>query len=787
MRTRRWWVLSVSALVALFAAAFVLVATDGSDPRAPVATGTGIEPEDFLGGDGEAEEEEENPARPEEWMWLQRANPDGSIPPAAYQEALAQSNQLARDTRRNRPRVAGIRWELVGPSNIGGRLIDVVVHPTIPGTVYVAAGTGGVWKSTDGGTTLTSAWPSALPQSMGALAIAPDGTLYAGTGEPDHGGGGSYYGTGLYRSTDGGESWDSIGLEDTGAIGRIRIDPSDPQRIFTAAQGRLFDSGGDRGLYLSEDGGDSWRQVLDGPNDATGAIDVAIHPGNPDIVLAALWDKSRFPDGREYGGPGSGAYRSTDGGETWQRLGAPLPSSASEPGRIGVAFAESDPDRAYIITNDRIGNLTGFFVSDDAGATWTRPLTGEPALDAADGGFAWWFGRLWVDPDDADHLFSAGVPLMESHDGGRSWTDGRPIHVDQHAMAWDPHTPERVYVGNDGGLYWSDQNGAVVGPWSQAEVQPYMQFYAMAASEQDATRVSGGTQDNGSLRSWGGAAFNRYLGGDGMMNRINPIDQDNVYACFQRGGCVRSDDGGDSLSFIRPLFAGERFNWVSPLEIAAGAPNTVYFGSNVLNRSDDRGRSWRQVSPDLTGGPTPRSAGFGTITTIGIAPTDADLVYVGTDDGRLWRTENGGDTWTRMTDPDLPDRWVTRVTVDPDDPDTAWVTYSGFRTESETQPHLLMTTDRGASWENISGRLPQAPINDVVRHPQRPRWLYVGTDMGVFFTPNLGRVWLQVGRSFPRVPVTDIHFQAESSTLFAATYGRSIFRASIPGVAGAGG
>jgi photosystem II stability/assembly factor-like uncharacterized protein len=765
MRSSRFLLLTVIVLVAVAAATTMVVLNGG----APAIRATGLP-------------ERGNPAAPAEWMWLQRANPDGSIPPNAYLDAVARTRQIGADTRAQMPELAGMRWELLGPANIGGRLIDLVIDPTTPDTVYVAAGTGGVWKSTDGGTTLVSAWSDDLPQSMGALAIAPDGTLYAGTGEPDHGGGGSYYGTGLYRSTDGGDSWQSLGLEQTGAIGRIRIDPSDPRRIFAAAQGRLFDTGGDRGLFLSENGGDTWRQVLDGLNDSTGAIDVAINPGNPDILLAALWDKLRFPDGREYGGPGSGAHLSTDGGETWTRIGAPLPTSDSEPGRIGVAWADSDPGRGYVITNDRIGNLTGFFVTDDAGATWTRPLTGEPALDAADGGFAWWFGRLWVDPGDANHVFSAGVPMMESRDGGLSWTRGRGIHVDQHAVAWDPHHPDRVYVGNDGGLYWSDQNGDVIGAWSNAQVQPYMQFYAMDAAAQDVTRVSGGTQDNGSLRSWGELDWNEYRGGDGMMNRINPVDLNNVFACSQNGGCARSDNGGDTMTFIRPRFAGTRFNWVSPLEIARGAPDTVYFGSNILNRSDDRGQTWRAVSPDLTGGPTPRNqTSFGTITTIGIAPTDQDVAYVGTDDGRLWVTADGGGTWTRLTDPDLPDRWVTRVTVDPDDAQTAWVTYSGFRTESETQPHVLMTTDGGASWEDISGNLPQAPVNDVIRHPRHRQWLYVGTDTGVFFTPNLGGTWLTVGQSFPLVPVTDVHIHAGTNTLFAATFGRSILTATIRG------
>ena len=767
--TRRWRHRLVGTAAATVAATLLVATVYMAGDPAPAAGG--IE-----------SEENENPGEPEEWMWAQRANADGSIPATAYRDALARSRQIESTTGRSAPQLLGARWKSLGPSNIGGRLIDVVMDPRTPGTLYVAAGTGGVWKSTDGGVTLASVWADDLPQSMGALAIAPDGTLYAGTGEPDHGGGGSYYGTGVYRSTDGGRSWHSLGLTNTGAIGRIRIDPTDPRRIFVAAQGRLFDTGGDRGLYLSVDGGSSWQRVLNGLNSSTGAIDVSINPGDPDVVLAALWDKLRFPDGREYGGPGSGLYRSADGGRTWGRIGDPLPTPESEPGRIGVTFAPSDPLRAYAITNDRIGNLTGFFVSTDAGATWVRPGTGEAALDAADGGFAWWFGRLWVDPGDADHLFSAGVPMMESRDGGATWIQGRGIHVDQHALAWDPHTPGRVYVGNDGGLYWSDENGNVVGTWTASQFQPYMQFYAMDASAQDVTRVSGGTQDNGSLRSWGGTDWNNYRGGDGMMNRINPVDMFNVYACAQNGACVRSDNGGDTITNIRPRFAGTRFNWVSPLEIAPGKPDTVYFGSNILNRSDDRGVTWRAVSPDLTGGPTPRNTtSYGTITTIGIAPTDENIVYVGTDDGRLWVTRDGGGTWTRLVDPDLPDRWVTRVTVDPENPNLAWVTYSGFKWESETQPHVLMTQDGGTTWVDISGRLPQAPVNDVIRHPDHDQWLYVGTDMGVFFSPNMGRLWHKVGRSFPVVPVNDIHLHAATGTLFAATFGRGILYTDIGG------
>ncbi|MGH8971372.1 MAG: exo-alpha-sialidase, partial [Actinomycetes bacterium] len=552
----------------------------------------------------------ENPAAPDEWLYAQRANADGTIPATAYREAVAASARIAAETESLDAQTARTSWQLLGPSNIGGRIVDLVADPSTPDRVYVAAGTGGMWRSDDGGRTFVEAWDENLPQSMGAVAVTPDGTVFAGTGEPDHGGGGSYYGTGVYRSTDAGRTWENVGFADSGAIGRIQVDPADPSRIFVGAQGRLFDTEGTRGLFLSEDGGDTWRKVLEGANSSTGTIDISINPADPDVILTAMWDKLRFPDHRDYGGPGSGVFRSTDGGQTWTRVGDPLPASSTEPGRIGVAFAGSDPNRAYAITNTGPGAHTGFFRSDDMGATWTRIPTGDADLARESGGFAWWFGRLWVDPDDENHVFSAGVRMLESTNGGATWTRSLTIHVDQHAVDWDPFTEDRVYVGNDGGFYRSDSNGSVLGAFSRPEAQPWMQFYALDVSRQDVSRVNGGTQDNNSLRSWGVGEtdWNPYVGGDGMFNRIAPDDQNVVFGCSQNGGCRRSDDGGETTQSMRSQFAGTRFNWASPLEIAQGSPQTMYFGSNVLNRSDDRGRTWRQVSPDLSDGPTPANA-----------------------------------------------------------------------------------------------------------------------------------------------------------------------------------
>lgn len=266
-----------------------------------------------------------------------------------------------------------------------------------------------------------------------------------------------------------------------------------------------------------------------------------------------------------------------------------------------------------------------------------------------------------------------------------------------------------------------------------------------------------------------------------MMNRIAPDDQDMVYGCFQNGGCYRSEDGGETTQYMKPRFAGSRFNWVSPLEIAKGSPDTVYFGSNVLNRSDDDGKTWRAVSPDLTDGPTANNASsYATITTIGIAPTDEDVVYVGTDDGNVWTTKDGGGTWNQVEDPQFPEkRWVTRMTVDPDDADRAWLTFSGWRNESEAIPHVFSTTDGGTTWTDVSGNLPDAPVNDVIRHPTKKNQLFVATDVGVFTSPTNGNRWFKVGSNLPVAPIMDIHIQEESSQLFAATFGRSIYKAQI--------
>ena len=791
MRSRQRTFVSLVATGALVAAGGLFVHASG--PPGPVATAGAA-----------AQDATPNPLGMAEWMYQQRVYPENAVPYDAVAEAIALSGQMSEEAIARTGGAEAARWKLTGPSNIGGRITELAADPTTEGVVYAAAGTGGIWKSTNSGQTFASTWPSSYVQSMGAVAVDENGVVWVGTGEPDMGGGTAYYGDGVYRSDDAGATWDNVGLPNSGSVGAIAIDQTDPDRVFVAAQGRLHDTDGQRGLYLTEDGGATWDLVLEGEEsdglESIGAVDVAISPNNPDLVLATLWDKIRAQDGRIYG-KGSKLYRSTDGGQTWtDEQQAPLPISYDDDvdpitqtyvGRMGIAFAPTEPGRVYLISSAAGGNFNGYFTSTNNGADWTAvgPTSGG-VLQQISGGFAWWFGRVWVDPQDEDHVFLAGVQLAESTNGGASWTLNGAIHVDHHGMAWDPFVDDRVYLGNDGGFYRSDDNGATSSPWTKTARMPITQFYAMDSSEQNVERLNAGSQDNNSLKSWqtdGSVTGDwvAYVGGDGMMNRIDPEDQNYYYGCSQNGGCRAFTPIGSPAITI----PGARKNWVAPLEFKGSDTKVMYSGSEYMNRLEVRagGFTWTKISDDLTGGPTPRSAGYGTITAIGSGYTDGALVYAGTDDGRLWRSKNADATnpadvtWKRLKDREaIPKRWVTRVEVSPMTDKWTAATFSGWRwLDGEDSPHVSLTKNKGRDWVDISGNLPDAPVNDVIWHPTEKQSLFVATDVGVFSTTDLGTTWVKVGANLPLVPVHDINIQIESGTLFAATYGRSVWETTF--------
>ena len=712
---------------------------------------------------------------PEDWFITQRVT-HGGIPAGALEKAGLQAAALTAIAQRADPLQTRTRWQFAGPTNIGGRVVDIAVDPVAGDTIYVAAATGGVWKSRDRGAQFTSIWPIANPQSIGALVINANGILLAGTGEANPGGGSlTYGGAGIYRSADGGATWQQVGLTNSGAIGRFAVDPTNPNRIFAAAAGKLYNRGGDRGVYESTDGGVTWTQKLAGDNDTTGAVDLAIDPTNPNRIFAAMWDHFREPDLRTYGGVGSGVYRSTDGGATWQRLTNGLPASSSTIGRIGIALAASNPQRLYAIVIQTGGLFQGFYQSDNGGDSWSK-LANSSTLSGAQSSYGWWFGRVWVDPLDQAHVFGAGVYLCESKNSGATFTGQFSPHPDDHAMAWDLKVPGRVYLGNDGGTYRSDMNGSN-DIWTAAVNQPFTQFYSVDVSEQDSSRLVGGAQDNGVNRSYNGTGWNTYVGGDGLEALIDPLDQNFVYGCSQYGVCSRSTNGGDSNSDFTSATSSSRRNWLTPLQFDPANPAVLYYAGNLVNRSANHGVSWSVISPDLTGGPgRDPNYPFGTVTTVAGAKTDANRVLAGTDDGRLWFTANLGGNWTQVTDSDVPGTWVTRVTVDPVNALVAYATFSGYRSGTPL-PYVLKTTDGGITWTSIVGNLPQAPVNDLVVVGST---LYVGTDVGVFTSTNAGRKWRAAATGLPNVPVTDLEYRAASNALYAATFGRGMYLLALP-------
>jgi len=698
----------------------------------------------------------------------------------------------------------GAAWRLIGPTNIGGRVVDLVVDPRHANTVYIAASGGGVWRSTDSATTFRSVWPTTITQTMGSLAMGADGTLWAGTGEANPSGGGlTYFGNGVYRSTDQGRTWQQWGLQKSGAIGRIAADPRDPRRVFAAATGNLSGTALQHGIYRLSPNGRDWQLVLAAPNNTTGGVDVALDPTNHNRVFAVLWDHQRDNGARVYGGVGSGLFRSDDNGNHWTRLEnvtgvAPTDAAGtglhSDPslGRIGVAVAPSDPNRVYVITGTQFGLDKGFYVSNDGGTTFT-----PGGRAGANSQFDWWFGRLWVDPKDENHLFSADVRLRESTDGGATWASSVGPHADQHALAWDVNQPGRVYLGDDGGVYHSDTNGAT-NSWVHGTYMPWNQSYHLAVAADDPTRLATGLQDNGSNRTWTATAeptdltqWNSYGGGDGHEVLIDPTDHNTFYECSQVAVCTRhQDSGGTTTRSPFGTLHSTRKTTDAPLILDPNNPQVLYLGGNVLDRSTDQGTTFTAISPpgDFLTGPVPANENdlgpfyaneYATITWIAPTKTDPNTLYVGTDTGRLWKTTDLGANWTEIVGKGLPVRWVNAIVVDPTDANHVFVAFSGYR-EGDLAANVWETKDGGNSWTNISGRLPNAPV-EMLLFDQPTGRLYAATDLGIFtdrpaFVDNAGnRHWQRVGRGLPDTPVLDIKITADHRTLYAATFGRSVW------------
>jgi photosystem II stability/assembly factor-like uncharacterized protein len=692
----------------------------------------------------------------------------------------------------------GLKLRSIGPAVTSGRVVGFAVHPADRDHYYVAAASGGVWKTTNGGTTWTPIFDNEGSYSIGTVVLDPKNphVVWVGTGE-NNSQRSVGYGDGVYRSDDGGKSWRNLGLKSSEHIGRIIIDPRDSDTVYVAAQGPLWGPGGDRGLFKTTDGGKTWKKVLS-ISENTGVTDVVLDPRRPDVLIAAAYQRRRHVWTLINGGPDSALYKSTDAGATWTKLKTGLPTV--DMGRIGLAVAPSNPDMVYAIIEaaDKKG---GIFRSTDGGATWER----RNEFDQQ----AQYYSQLTVDPKNPDRLYVMNVLIQVSDDGAKTLRrlGERFKHVDSHVLWIDPNQPRFFRVGCDGGVYESFDQGAT---WRFLANLPITQFYDIGVDEAGPFyHVYGGTQDNFTL---GGPARTRNItgitnadwfvtqGGDGFHTRVDPKDPNTVYAEAQYGGLVRFDRRNGQRMGIQPQPGkGEpplRWNWDSPLLISPHEHTRIYFAANKLFRSHDRGNTWKAVSGDLTRqldrdklpvmgklwGPDAvgrhlSTSFYGNIVALAESPRKEGLLYAGTDDGLIQVAENGGEPWRQIDKfPGVPERtYVSRLLASQHDASTVYAAFDNHK-NADFAPYLLKSADAGTTWTSITGDLPaNGPVLALAEDHVDPNLLFVGTEFGLYVTMDAGKKWVRLKGGLPTIAVRDLAIQRQENDLVVGTFGRGIY------------
>jgi photosystem II stability/assembly factor-like uncharacterized protein len=694
---------------------------------------------------------------------------------------------------------AGLKLRSIGPAMISGRIVDLAVSPRDKKTWYIGVAAGGVWKTTNAGTTWTPVFDNQANYSIGAITIDPKNpnTVWVGTGE-NNAQRAVAYGDGVYRSTDGGRSWQNMGLHESEHIGKVVIDPRNSDIIYVAAQGPLSRGGGDRGLFKSTDGGRTWTKVLD-PGKWAGVSDIVQDPRNPDVLIATSWQRIRRTYGYIAGGPESGVWRSTDGGATWRRSQTGLPNDA-ELGRVGLAMSPVNPDVIYAIleaSNDRGGT----FRSRDGGVSWEKMSSYNTV--------GLYYAELFPDPVDVDRVYAVDVRNMVSEDGGRTF---RPVgernkHVDNHVIWIDASDVDHLLIGCDGGLYESFDRGQTYKYFANL---PLGQFYRVDV-DQNAPfyKVHGGTQDNGSV---GGYARTRSPlgisnadwmvtgGGDGFVSKVDPKDPFIAYNESQHGSLQRVDlHTGESVNIVPQPEPGEdalRWYWDSPVIISPHSNTRLYFAAQRLYRSDDRGESWKALTPDLSRqidrdkiklmdrvwsidavARNTSSSFFGAIVAVAESPVKEGQLWIGTDDGTIQVSENGGQSWRTFDHfPGVPDTTqVARVVPSSHDANTVYAAFDGHMS-GDFKPYLLESKDLGRSWTSIAGNLPnKGTVYAIIDDPVDPTLLFAGTEFGLYFTKNNGQTWTRLRGGLPTIQVRDLVIQKQMNDLVVATFGRSFY------------
>jgi len=693
-----------------------------------------------------------------------------------------------------------LRLRAIGPALMSGRVNNVAVHPEDKQTWYVGVASGGVWKTTNAGTTFAPVFQNEGTYSIGAVVIDPKNpsTVWVGTGEGNNQRSVGW-GDGVYRSDDGGRSWRNLGLKDSQHINRIVIDPRDSKVVYVAAYGPLWSAGGDRGLYKTTDGGASWTKILN-ISEHTGISDVAMDPNNPDVLIAIAHQRRRHTWTLIHGGPESGIHKSTDGGATWRRVRTGLPGG--DLGRIVPAF--SPAQKGLIYAKVETAENTAMYASNDAGDSWERRgnVQAQPM----------YYENIHPDPVIPEKLYVPSVQTQVSMDGGRTYraVGERNKHVDNHVVWIDPANTDHLLEGCDGGLYESWDGGRL---WRHFANLSVTQFYNVDVDNASPIyNVYGGTQDNSTLggpsRSKGAGGTNNdwfvVTGGDGFVSRIDPTDPNIVYGESQYGGVVRLDRRTSERVQIRPVEdRGEsalRFNWETPFIISPHSPARLYFGASRLFRSDDRGNTWKPISPDLTRQTdrntlpvmgriwTPEAiaqhqstATWGNISALSESRRREGLLYVGTDDGLVQISLDGGANWRKSERvPGLPDYgnygvYVNRLYAGKSDENVVYGVWENTK-NGDFKPYLYRSSNRGGSWESIAGDLPaNAPVLSFAEDHVNPNLLFAGTEFGLYFSVDAGKKWVRLRGNLPTIAVRDMVIQEREDDLVLATFGRGFY------------
>jgi photosystem II stability/assembly factor-like uncharacterized protein len=693
---------------------------------------------------------------------------------------------------------SGLKFRSLGPAAASGRVMAIAVNPKDKFEYYVGVASGGVWKTVNDGTTWTPVFEKEASYSIGWVALDPNdpAVVWVGTGESNSQRSVAY-GDGIYRSDDGGKDWQNLGLKKSAHIGRVVVDPRDSKVVYVAAEGPLWGPGGDRGLYKTTDGGKNWKAALT-ISENTGVVDVALDPSNPDVIYAAAYQRRRHVFTLIDGGPESAIYKSTDAGATWNKLKNGLPTV--DMGRIGLAVSPADPNVVYA-TIEAADGKGGIFRSNDRGATWER----KNEFDVG----AMYYARMVCDPKNVDRIWVMNVQLRESLDGGKTLHKVAETnhHGDNHAIWIDPDDTKHWLLGSDGGMYetWDDAKS-----WGFKANLPTVQFYDVAVDNAiPFYNVCGGTQDN---FSWCGPSRTRNVngilnsdwfvttGGDGFRSVVDPVDPNTIYSESQYGVLVRHDKPTGQELVLQPQEGkGEpplRWNWDSPVIISPHSHTRLYFAANKLFRSDDRGDTWKAISGDLTRqidrnklpvmgkvwepdavAKNASTSFYGNIVALTESPKKEGLIYVGTDDGLVQVTHDGGQTWTKYEKfVSLPDMtYVSRLAASQHDVNTVYAAFDNHKNE-DFKPYLLKSTDAGKTWTSIAGNLPEnGTVLAFAEDAVNANLLFAGTEFGAFFTVDGGAHWVQLKGGLPTIAVRDMVLQAREGDLVIATFGRGFY------------